>query len=1345
VSQVVTPRYAPNASLTRVINKEGTVRSETRYQTFPSSGFSTTFVYDLSLRQTSKAPPVGNGNAFVTSYDNASGTSVTVTRGPNSAGLTSIVTTNLDGFGRVSGTSNNVGIQTKATYDACGRTSYESYPQSGPPDDLHGTNYVYDALDRLILKTNAFDGSDVTYTYSATNGINVDIQDENNHTTKHTRQAFGDPRESRLATLTDANNKAWQYTYNALGRLTQLTDPETFVRKWAYNAKNQLVSETHLEMDPAPSPCSGGVSICYAYWPAGQLQTRTDAQFVTTTYGYDANDRLTQITRPTTPVNWSIYNTSLDYDASDNRTSLGNGYVSTSFGYDGANRLRTRTDTVGGANYTTTYVPDNNDFLKEVDYPSTNKAVYTPDAESRITKVTNGGTTTYADSIHYHPSGAVKDFLNGNGLTQQFTLDDRYRLKDIYSGFTDPGTGQRHLVYGYDFVGNVASISDTRGAAYNRSFQYDAVDRLGPLVKGIWGSGTYGYSNVGNRTTSSVGTGGTYTYQPSTNRLNTYPGSTPLGYDHNGNTTADGVGGTYAYTPDNLVQTATVAGNVTTYRYDGDNLRKIRTESTGVSHYYVHGPGNQILTEYTDTCVVREYVYLGNRLLAAVKPPLTTVSFVNASTTVLESVGTVPVAIRITTANGSPTACPVTVNYATVDGTANMVSDYVTASDPLTFLTGSASGSTMNIPNGGITIVNDNRYAPTESFSVTLSSPTGGAVIGTPSFETITITDDDGAQPTIAIGNASATQGSSGTTTATFNVTLSGPSELTTTVNYATANGSATAGSDYTAQNGIVTFPPGVTSQPITVTVLGEPANEPPENFVINLSSAVNATIASGQGVGTINNTVVTDLMITKDDQQTTVTAGSQVTYRITVTNKGPVPAERAQVVDQLPSAITGATWTCVGSGGATCTGTGSGNISDAPTFPSGSNVVYTLTGTVSASARGNLTNTATATPGNGIAFDPVPGDNSATDTDSILVPVDLSITKTDGLTAVAPNQAITYTIVASNTGANTNPVTGATVSDVVPGILGGVTWTCVGAAGGSCAASGTGNISDNAVNLPVGATVTYTLHATVASSPSTGLTNTASIAAPTGTSDRDLTNNTASDTDVLFCGSQVTIIPDGRVVKTSIGAGATQSFLAFLTPGASYSVEAKSISGTQAPGTLTVYRGDDGCGTTSTAQARSTAGFDPAEGTSAQRFSFTASGTVTYRITLVNGSGSSIPYQLVLGETTLFSPSWTTNATYDTYYSLKNTTSATINGTLTFFDPSGQPLGSPFALTITPNATVATNTVALGVSRNMTGTVMFTHDGPPGAVMAEAVVANFSLNPPYVQPVKFKPQRELR
>jgi hypothetical protein len=63
----------------------------------------------------------------------------------------------------------------------------------------------------------------------------------------------------------------------------------------------------------------------------------------------------------------------------------------------------------------------------------------------------------------------------------------------------------------------------------------------------------------------------------------------------------------------------------------------------------------------------------------------------------------------------------------------------------------------------------------------------------------------------------------------------------------------------------------------------------------------------------------------------------------------------------------------------------------------------------------------------------------------------------------------------------------------------------------------------------------------------------------------------------------------------------------------------------------------------------------------------------------------------------------------------------------------------------IAAGQTASTNTAALGIGPNQTGTARFTHDGPPGAVLAEAAIANFSTTPAYVQPVKFQAVRDAR
>ena len=111
------------------------------------------------------------------------------------------------------------------------------------------------------------------------------------------------------------------------------------------------------------------------------------------------------------------------------------------------------------------------------------------------------------------------------------------------------------------------------------------------------------------------------------------------------------------------------------------------------------------------------------------------------------------------------------------------------------------------------------------------------------------------AQTTISINDVSLAEGNSGTTSFTFTVSLSQAAAGTVTVNYATANGTATlADFDYQATSGTVTFVPSDTSEPVTVLVNGDCKPEVQETFVVNLSAPVGATISDNQGSGFINN-----------------------------------------------------------------------------------------------------------------------------------------------------------------------------------------------------------------------------------------------------------------------------------------------------------------------------------------------------------------------------------------------------------------------------------------------------------------------------------------------------------
>jgi hypothetical protein len=136
-----------------------------------------------------------------------------------------------------------------------------------------------------------------------------------------------------------------------------------------------------------------------------------------------------------------------------------------------------------------------------------------------------------------------------------------------------------------------------------------------------------------------------------------------------------------------------------------------------------------------------------------------------------------------------------------------------------------------------------------ETFTVNLSNPSNATIARAQGTGTIV---NSSPLPSLSINNVTITENNTGTPNANFTVTLSPASAQTVTVAYATANGTATVGSDFTATSGTLTYTPGQTSKTIAVPILGGTVPEPTETFVVNLSGATNATIATAQGTGTI-------------------------------------------------------------------------------------------------------------------------------------------------------------------------------------------------------------------------------------------------------------------------------------------------------------------------------------------------------------------------------------------------------------------------------------------------------------------------------------------------------------
>jgi uncharacterized repeat protein (TIGR01451 family) len=487
----------------------------------------------------------------------------------------------------------------------------------------------------------------------------------------------------------------------------------------------------------------------------------------------------------------------------------------------------------------------------------------------------------------------------------------------------------------------------------------------------------------------------------------------------------------------------------------------------------------------------------------------------------------------------------------------------IAVSADVTASSGSVSNSTTVTAPAGTTDPNPGNDSATDT----------DTVIAAPAIADLAITKSDGV--------ASVSPG--GSTTYTIIVTNNGPSE----VSGATIIDTAPAGLAFGTWTCVVS---NAGSGGTVTTACSVPSGGGNINTTVTMKSGaiitftVPATVAGGASGSIVNTATATvpagttdpnpgndsasdsdtvvvapanaDLAITKSDGVASVNPGGSATYKITVTNNGPGEVTGATVTDIAPPALTFGTWTCAvsnaGSGGTVTTAcgaaSGTGNINTTVTMKTGAIITFTVPATVSVNASGSIANTATVTVPAGMT-DPNPGNDSATDTDTVIVaPVnaDLAITKTDGVASVTAGAGTTYTITVINNGPS--EVTNATVVDTAPAGVTFGTWTCLvsnpgigGTVTTACgAAGGSGNLNTT-VTMKNGAVITFTVPAAVAVSATGNIVNTATVGAPAGTTDPNPGNNSASDTDAVVAAP---VVADLAVVKTS-GAGS-------VTPGGS-------------------------------------------------------------------------------------------------------------------------------------------------------------------------------------------------
>jgi CSLREA domain-containing protein len=228
------------------------------------------------------------------------------------------------------------------------------------------------------------------------------------------------------------------------------------------------------------------------------------------------------------------------------------------------------------------------------------------------------------------------------------------------------------------------------------------------------------------------------------------------------------------------------------------------------------------------------------------------IRFTASSYTVNESDGTASISVeRVGGSEGD-----ISADFTTTDGTAHAPDDYTDGSTTVQFNDGVTGTKTINV-----SINDDSLYEGDETVSLSLSTTTvtRAGVRSKPLIQpsagtsaTLTITDNE-TPPSFSVNDVIVSEPQSGTSNATFTVTLSGASQAPVSVNYSTADGTASAPTDYLAASGTLNFASGETSKPVSVTINADALIEGNETFTLNLSSPTSPlTISDDTGQGTI-------------------------------------------------------------------------------------------------------------------------------------------------------------------------------------------------------------------------------------------------------------------------------------------------------------------------------------------------------------------------------------------------------------------------------------------------------------------------------------------------------------
>jgi RHS repeat-associated protein len=583
-----------------------------------ANNVTTNLAYDPEGRLTTVTVNPGTNQAVTGVIYNAAGDITKITR-PNGAYLQYT----WDDSRRLTNIQDNTGASIALTRNAFGDITARTIKDPGNTVVLAQTA-TFDELGRLLTFVGS--GSQTwTIAYDKTNSL-VSVTDPRSNVQG---QAFDSL--SRLIRQTDEESQQVNLTRDGQDKVTAYSDPRSLTTSYVRDGFGEVIQRT--------SPDTG--TTVYTYSAAGKVTQITDGRGVVTNLTYDNAGRLLTKQYPAaTAENITI---TWDSTASGNYgvgriTEIDDASGSVQYTYNVLGQVTQETKTTASVVYTIAYAYDLAGNITQITYPSGRIVTYSRDAVGRISGVTTkkdsgSATVTLASGVAYEPFGPLASLTYGNGLalTKTFTQDYLNNALQVQDTSTSTVVVNRSHAFGDQI--NLTGITDQITSTRNESYIYTATNRL-QEGDGIWGTLTWGYDGVGNRSSEVLTSGGstttTYNYPTSSNQLSTVTqGSSTVrsfSYDGAGNVTADSRSGTtYTYSYNNRGRLAELSiGSTVTADYTYDGLERLAIRATqnmtpaGTTHYVYDLAGHLIAEASGTGTTVTEYVWLDDMPLAVV-------------------------------------------------------------------------------------------------------------------------------------------------------------------------------------------------------------------------------------------------------------------------------------------------------------------------------------------------------------------------------------------------------------------------------------------------------------------------------------------------------------------------------------------------------------------------------------------------------------------------------------------------------------------------------------------------------------------------------------------------------